>query len=268
MSFQIESADALVDYIMDFTGSSNVNEIRQCIYLAEMKMRNIELPALRNNPSDPGAIRLADDQGRVDIPTDMNKPILFWQQGAYEPYNGQARSSYMGPWIVYDRIGDRDIISLSLLQQFFLWPVNLPQVVRGKFGEVGDKYQLTPKVAEGTRVVLYYYRAWDLLFSPYTDVNWDMQPWDSQAWDITVEPYNIVQMNPVLATFPEGYVYGTLAVYYTKRHQADDANYYQGLFEDSWKRVTDQNDLGKWSGGTTRMTSIFQPRRGLGVQVK
>ena len=50
MSFQIPTGTALVDFLKDFTGSSNDSEIRQCIYLAELSMRNIELPALRSDP--------------------------------------------------------------------------------------------------------------------------------------------------------------------------------------------------------------------------
>ena len=48
--FTIPTADDLVDFIKDFTGSSNTNEIKKCIFMAEMSMRNIELPALRCDP--------------------------------------------------------------------------------------------------------------------------------------------------------------------------------------------------------------------------
>ena len=275
MSFMIDSADQLVKYIKSFTGSTNDEEIKQCIFLAEMQMRNIELPALRNDPSAPEAWAFADAEGMFPIPADMLKPILFYQQGAYEPYNNAPPNEFSGPWIIYDRIGDRDIISLALLQQFYLWPVNIPAVVRGKFGEVGQKYQLTPRVAEGTRINLYYYKAWPLLFSPYTNLGWDTTLWDQQAgaalsetWDYGEGEQGYVQSNEVLRSWPEGYIYGTLAAYYTKRHILEDASYYQGKFEDSWKRVEDQNDWGKWSGGTTRMSSVYQPRRGIGIQVK
>jgi hypothetical protein len=37
---------------------------------------------------------------------------------------------------------------------------------------------------------------------------------------------------------------------------------------DAWKTVEDQNNLGKWSGGHTRLTSIFQPRRDRQYAVK
>ena len=50
MSTQITDATALVNFVKDFTGSTNDAEIKQCIYLAELMMRNIELPALRTDP--------------------------------------------------------------------------------------------------------------------------------------------------------------------------------------------------------------------------
>ena len=48
--FVIPTGDDLVDYIKDFTGSTNDAEVKQCIFLAELTMRNIELPALRSDP--------------------------------------------------------------------------------------------------------------------------------------------------------------------------------------------------------------------------
>jgi len=51
--FVIPTADDLVTFIQDFTGSSNVNEIKKCVFMAEMSMRNIELPALRSDPYAP-----------------------------------------------------------------------------------------------------------------------------------------------------------------------------------------------------------------------
>ena len=70
-----------------------------------------------------------------------------------------------------------------------------------------------------------------------------------------------VQNNEVLQTWPEGYVYSTLHCYYTKRHSPDDANMYLAKYNDAWATVENQNNLGKWNGGNTRLTSIFQPRR-------
>jgi hypothetical protein len=70
-----------------------------------------------------------------------------------------------------------------------------------------------------------------------------------------------VQLNPVLASWPEGYVYATLREYYIKRHNEQDASIYQEKFQNAWDAVEDQNNLGKWSGGHTRLTSVWQPRQ-------
>ena len=129
--FMLSTADELVDYLKDFTGSNNTNEIKQCIFQAELAMRNIELPALRSNPYDAQYIGTVGDNSMMEIPADMNKPILFFQQGTDQ---AEAESySTTGPWLVYDRVGDRDIITMSLVSQFYLNPVNVPAVIRGKF---------------------------------------------------------------------------------------------------------------------------------------
>ena len=41
----------------------------------------------------------------------------------------------------------------------------------------------------------------------------------------------------------------------------DDAAVYQQKYLDAWNIVNDQNNLGKWSGGHTRLTSVWQPRQ-------
>jgi hypothetical protein len=309
--FTIPTGDALVEFIKDFTGSTNDAEIKQCIFMAEMSMRNIELPALRSDPYAPENIGIADANGRVPIPGDMNKPILFFKQGqqvtttatatgtsgqytitltstpAQNISNGMLvsgtgiasgatisnvgsgisggtitlnlpntgtvsgtlvfsttgnQSSQTGPWIVYDRIGDRDIITQSMIAQLYLQPVNVPAVIRGKFSEVYDKYQFLPYIAEGDLINMYYYRAWPFLFSIDTNGN-------------------EVQTNGVLQSFPEGYVYSTLHNYYIKRKSPEDAQVYKAKFEESMNIIEDQNSKGKWSGGHTRLTSIFQPRQ-------
>jgi hypothetical protein len=237
MSTQISDANALVSYVMNFTGSTNQTEIQQCIYLAELSMRNIELPALRTNPYT--TIGVADQYGAIPIPADMNKPIIFFNQGQPATTNG---SNYAGPWIVYDRIGDRDIITQELIENLYLTPVNIPQVYRGKFGEVGQKYEFLPKLGEGAQINLYYYTTWPLLFS-------------------TDNSGNTVLNNVVLQTWSEGYVYGTLREYYLKRKMPDDAAVWDAKFQSAWNTVEDQNNKGKWSGGHNRLTSIFQPRQ-------
>jgi len=394
--FTIPTGDALVEFIKDFTGSTNDTEIKQCIFMAEMSMRNIELPALRSDPYAPENIGIADSQGRVPIPGDMNKPILFFKQGQQVTTQATAtgtsgqttitltstpsqtittsmlvtgtgiaigatitnisgsggsgtiitlsaantgtvsgtlvfsttgeQSSQTGPWIVYDRIGDRDIITQGMIAQLYLQPVNVPAVIRGKFSEVYNKYQFLPYVAEGDLINMYYYKAWPLLFAPVEDeiisatgsvsTITGTGPWTftvggmTSVGDLEVgdEIYAtdgvgsfgtggttvvtsiinstsitatttggtgpdggtvtgitqtglIVQNNAVLQTWPEGYVYSTLREYYIKRHNDTDAAVYQAKFQEAVNTVEDQNNLGKWSGGHTRLTSVWQPRQ-------
>jgi hypothetical protein len=324
MSFQIPTGDSLVTFLKDFTGSTNDAEIKQCIYLAELSMRNIELPALRSDPYATENIGIANSLGQVPIPSDMNKPILFFKQG--QP--GGEYSSPTGPWIVYDRIGDRDIITQGMIAQLYLSPVNVPAVIRGKFSEVYNEYQFLPYIAEGALINLYYYKAWPLLFSPIDDeiisavgtvgTIAGAGPWTAQITGMTAttgltagsiitatagsgslgtggayvvtsttsttvnftatggttptagtvtnialleNTGRVVETNAVLQTWAEGYVYSSLREYYIKRHNQDDAAIYQQKYTDAWNIVNDQNNLGKWSGGHTRLTSVWQPRQ-------
>ena len=321
MSFQIPTADSLVTFLKDFTGSTNTPEIKQCIYLAELSMRNIELPALRSDPYAEENIGVANEYGRVPIPADMNKPILFFNQNGATP-------TQTGPWIVYDRIGDRDIITQGMIAQLYLSPVNVPAVIRGKFSEVYNEYQFLPYIAEGALINLYYYKAWPLLFSPIDDeiisavgtvgTIAGAGPWTAQITGMTEttgltagsiitatagsgslgtggayvvtsttsttvnftatggttptagtvtnialleNTGRVVETNAVLQTWAEGYVYSSLREYYIKRHNQDDAAIYQQKYTDAWSIVEDQNNLGKWSGGHTRLTSVWQPRQ-------
>ena len=320
--FILPTGDALVDFIKDFTGSTNTTEVKQCIFMAEMSMRNIELPALRSDPYAPENIGVADANGRIPIPGDMNKPILFFKQG--NP--GGNTSSQTGPWIVYDRVGDRDIITQGMIAQLYLQPVNVPAVIRGKFSEVFNNYQFLPYIAQGDLINLYYYKAWPLLFAPITDevisatgtvgTITGTGPWTARITGMTgvgdleigdeiyatngtgklgvggvytvasilsatsisytatggtipiagtvtgvTQTGLTVENNAVLQTWPEGYVYATLREYYIKRHNDTDAAVYQQKFQDAWNVVEDQNNLGKWSGGHTRLTSVWQPRQ-------
>jgi len=394
MSFQIPDGDSLVDFLKDFTGSTNTAEIKQCIYLAELSMRNIELPALRSDPYAIENIGVADSQGRIPIPLDMNKPILFFKQGnqystsatatgtigqytidltstpsqslqvgmivagsgiasgaSIASFNSTTNivldlpntgtvsgtltfstvastSGATGPWIVYDRIGDRDIITQGMIAQLYLSPVNVPAVIRGKFSEVYDQYQFLPWIGAGAQVNMYYYKAWPLLFSPIDDEIVSATgtigtiagagPWTAQITGMsdtvgleagsiitatagtgsigtggvyvvtsttsTSVNYTatggttpiagtvtnvallentgrVVETNAVLQTWSEGYVYSTLREYYIKRHNPEDAAIYQQKYTDAWNIVNDQNNLGKWSGGHTRLTSVWQPRQ-------
>jgi hypothetical protein len=310
MSFQIPDANSLVDFLKDFTGSTNTDEIKKCIYLAELSMRNIELPALRSDPYAIENIGVADSLGRIPIPADMNKPILFFKQGnqystsatatgtsgqytinltstpsqslqvgmvvsgsgiaagaSIASFNSTTNivlnlantgtvsgtltfstvastSGATGPWIVYDRIGDRDIITQGMIAQLYLSPVNVPAVIRGKFSEVYNQYQFLPWIGAGAQINMYYYKAWPFLFSP-----------------VSGDPTTTIQTNAVLQTWPEGYVYSSLREYYIKRHNTDDAAIYEQKYKDAWNIVEDQNNLGKWSGGHTRLTSVWQPRQ-------
>jgi len=392
--FTVPTADALVEYIKDFTGSTNDAEIKQCIFLGELSMRNIELPALRSDPYDPQYIGVVDAEGGIPIPGDMNKPILFFKQGiqyittasatgtsgqstitlaaattralstgmlvtgtgiavgatissvnglvvnlslpntgtvngevVFQTPPGDGASSQTGPWIVYDRIGDRDIITQGMIAQLYLQPVNVPAVIRGKFSEVAQKYKFLPYAAEGDLINMYYYKAWPLLFAPVADilisatgtvstVTGASSPWTVVITGLTdtagvnvgdrltavdgtgtisnggvIEVYSVdsstqltvtvtggtipttgtitdikltdlnTQTNPVLQTWPEGYIYSTLREYYIKRHNETDAATYEAKFQSAWAAVTDQNNLGKWSGGHTRLSSIWQPRQ-------
>jgi hypothetical protein len=394
--FILPDADALVDFVKDFTGSTNDTEIKQCIFMAEMSMRNIELPALRSDPYAIENIGVADANGHIPIPGDMNKPILFFKQGQQVVTNATAtgtsgqntitltsvpaqqiatsmlvtgtgigdnaqitnitgnggigsvitlsvnntgtvsgtltfsssgqNSSQTGPWIIYDRIGDRDIITQGMIAQLYLQPVNVPAVIRGKFSEVADHYEFLPYVAAGDLINMYYYKAWPLLFSPVVDQFISgtgtvgsisgTGPWTATITNMTStdglvagdEIYAtagtgslgtggtvtvtgvpsgtsitisvtggttptagtitniyltnvITQTNQVLASWPEGYVYGTLREYYIKRHNEADAAIYDAKFKEAWNVVNDQNNLGKWSGGHTRLTSVWQPRQ-------
>jgi hypothetical protein len=235
MSYLIPDADSLIDVVKSFTGSSNTQEIKECIFLAEMMLRNIELPILRSDPYAAAYIATADADGRIGIPADMNRPILFFKQGGEE-------ASSTGPWIVYDRVGDRDIIEQGLLNNLFITNPTAPQVMRGKFSEVANKYQFVPELGEGDQVNLYYYRAWPFLFSD-----------DGEGGE--------VQNNGVLQSFPEGYIYGTLHNYYLKRKMAEDSNFWRAKFDDAMTTINNQNNKGKWSGGNGQLSSAFQPRR-------
>ena len=249
MSSQLPNADALVEFVKNFTGSTNDVEIKQCIFVFEHALRNIELPCQRTDPYT--TFGIADNTSSIPIPADMYKPILFFKQGQYTPQNPPPVGYYsnLGPWIVYDRIGDRDIIGSSMMAQLYLQPVNIPSLIRGKFSEVGQKYKFLPLVKEGELVNLYYYRSFPLLYSI-----------DDQG-----DP---ILSNGPFQSFQEGYVYGTLREYYQKRHQADDAAYWDGKFQAALLEIEDQNSLGKWSGGHNRLYSIFQPRISRQYQVK
>jgi len=217
-------------------------EIQACIQLAELKMRVIELPGLRTNPYDSASptTLVTDANGMAPIPADMNWPILFFQETPAP--SGGSPSSY-GPWIIYDRVGDREIIRRRMIDQLYVRPFGVPRVIRASFSEVGPNYVFTPMPGANVTIKAYYQRTFPFLFSPTTDA---LNP--------------IVQNNAALASFPEGYMYGTLWSYYDKNKNNEEAAKWDGRFEDAYGKIEDQNFKDKWRGGDQHLTSEFQPR--------
>ena len=218
-------------------------EIQSCIQMAELKMRTIELPALRSNPYDEldPSFLLTDSNGMAPIPADMSFPILFFQETP--PSNQAPGSTGLGPWIVYDRVGDREIIRLRMIDQLYVRPFGVPRVIRANFSEVGPNYVFTPNPGKDVKIKAYYQKTFPFLFSP------------------TPDPlYPIVQNNGILASFPEGYLYGTLWAYYDKNKNVEEAQKWLGRFDDSYGLIEEQNYKGKWRGGDQHLTSEFQPR--------
>lgn len=218
-------------------------EIMGCIQMAELKMRTLELPSLRTNPYDPinPSFLTVNAQGLAPIPSDMNMPILFFQ----ETYSttSQTTTGNVGPWIIYDRVGDREIIRRRMIDQLYVKPFGVPRVIRASFSEVGPNYVFTPNPGENTTIKAYYQQTFPFLFSPTAD---------------TLNP--IVQNNAVLSSFPEGYFYGTLWAYYDKNKNVEEAQKWISRFDDAYGLIEDQNFKGKWRGGDQSLTSQYQPR--------
>ena len=218
-------------------------EIQSCIQMAELKMRTIELPALRSNPYDDlnPTVLITDAKGMSPIPADMCFPILFFQES--QPTDQPPGGTNLGPWIVYDRVGDREIIRRRMIDQLYIRPFGVPRVIRASFSEVGPNYVFTPNPGENVIIKAYYQKTFPFLFSP------------------TADPlYPIVQNNGILASFPEGYLYGTLWAYYDKNKNVEEAQKWIGRFDDAYGLIEDQNYKGKWRGGDQHLTSEFQPR--------
>ena len=218
-------------------------EIMGCIQMCELKMRTIELPALRTDPysSTNPSILTTGTNGTAPIPADMNSPILFFQETAST--NQAPGASGLGPWIVYDRVGDREIIRRRMIDQLYVRPCGVPRVIRASFSEVGPNYVFTPNPGNNVVIKAYYQRTFPFLFSPTDDA---LNP--------------IVQSNAVLASFPEGYLYGTLSAYYDKNKNAEESQKWDARFDASYGLIEDQNYKGKWRGGDQHLTSEFQPR--------
>lgn len=222
--------------------TANSLEIQTCIQQAELKMRTIELPALRTNPyGEDGIFLLTDENGMAPIPSDMNKPILFFQET--QPDNPPPGTTGLGPWIIYDRVGDREIIRRRMIDQLYVRPFGVPRVIRASFSEVGLKYVFTPNPGKDVKIKAAYYRTFPFLFSPTGD---------------SLDP--IVQSNGALVSFPEGYLYGTLWAFYDKNKNTEESQKWLTRFDDAYGLIEDQNYRGKWTGGDRHLTSEFQPR--------
>jgi hypothetical protein len=225
--------------------TQSVLEIQNSIQLAELKMRTVELPALRSNPYDPSNpdYVTTNAQGLAPIPADMNWPILFFQQTPNSDTPPGSAAAAMGPWIIYDRVGDREIIRRRMIDQLYVKPFGVPRVIRASFSEVGPNYVFTPNPGANVQILAYYQKTFPFLFSPTSD---------------SLNP--IVQNNAVLATFPEGYLYGTLEAYYDKNKNISEAEKWRARFEEAYGLIEDQNFKDKWRGGDQHLTSEFQPR--------
>jgi len=219
-------------------------EIQSCIQFAELKMRTIELPALRTNPygANP-TILTTDTNGMAPIPADMNWPILFFHETPNTNVAPGTPAASMGPWIIYDRVGDREIIRRRMIDQLYVRPFGVPRVIRASFSEVGPNYVFTPNPGANVEIKAYYTRTFPFLFSPTGDA---------------ISP--IVQNNGALASFPEGYFYGTLESYYDKNKNVDEAQKWKTRIDEAYGLIEDQNFKDKWRGGDQHLTSEFQPR--------
>ena len=237
------SSATLPTAILKLPTQSSV-EIQSCIQFAELKMRTIELPALRTNPyGDTPTVLVTNSQGLAPIPADMNSPILFFQETPNSSVPPGSNAASMGPWIIYDRVGDREIIRRRMIDQLYVKPFGVPRVIRASFSEVGPNYVFTPNPGEGVEIKAYYLRTFPFLFSPTGD---PLIP--------------LVQNNAALSSFPEGYFYGTLYAYYDKNKNTDEAQKWLARFDDAYGVIEDQNYKGKWRGGDQHLTSEFQPR--------
>ena len=219
-------------------------EIQSSIQLAELKMRTLELPGLRTNPyGDDPTLLTTNADGMAPIPSDMNTPIFFFQQTPNSEVEPGTPAASMGPWIVYDRVGDREIIRRRMIDQLYVRPFGVPRVIRGSFSEVGPNYVFTPNPGEGVEIKAYYIRTFPFLFGPTDDA---LNP--------------LVQNNAVLASFPEGYFYGTLWAYYDKNKNTEESQKWLARLDESYSLIQDQYNKGRWKGGDQHLSSEWQPR--------
>jgi len=220
-------------------------DIQFCIQFAELSFRTIYLPALRSNPYDPvnPSSVVTSANGLAPIPSDMNWPIIFFQQTPSSQVPPGTLNAGFGPWIIYDRVGDREIIRLSMIDQLYVKPFGVPRVIRANFSEVGPNYLFTPNPGNGTTILAYYVKSFPFLLGPTGD---------------SLNP--IVQNNAILATFPEGYMYKVLSVYYDKKKNVQESEKWNARFDSAYGLIEDQAMKDLWSGGDRHLSSEFQPR--------
>lgn len=220
-------------------------DIQFCIQFAELSFRTIYLPALRSNPYDPvnPSTIVTNTNGLAPIPADMNWPIIFFQQTPSSQVPPGTLNAGFGPWIIYDRVGDREIIRLSMIDQLYVKPFGVPRVIRANFSEVGPNYLFTPNPGNGTTILAYYVKSFPFLLGPTGDA---LNP--------------IVQNNAILATFPEGYMYKVLSVYYDKKKNVQESEKWNARFDSAYGLIEDQAMKDLWSGGDRHLSSEFQPR--------
>jgi len=220
-------------------------DIQFCIQFAELSFRTIYLPALRSNPYDPvnPSTIVTNTNGLAPIPADMNWPIIFFQQTPSSQVPPGTLNAGFGPWIIYDRVGDREIIRLSMIDQLYVKPFGVPRVIRANFSEVGPNYLFTPNPGNGTTILAYYVKSFPFLLGPTGD---------------SLNP--IVQNNAILATFPEGYMYKVLSVYYDKKKNLQESEKWNARFDSAYGLIEDQAMKDLWSGGDRHLSSEFQPR--------
>jgi hypothetical protein len=70
----------------------------------------------------------------------------------------------------------------------------------------------------------------------------------------------IVQSNAILSTFPEGYMYKVLSVYYDKKKNVSEAEKWSARFDAAYGLIEDQAMKDLWSGGDRHLSSEYQPR--------
>ena len=150
----VSSYQTLRDVIISITGNSNpdfTNYIDNDIRLGEARNRNLRLPLMKSDPEQDARYRFTvDADGRIDIPGDMLEMILPYQ---------------LEPLIQYNRTGFQEVQREAYENRYgaFGASSDVWTSYQGEFGEIGTRYQLTPRPPAGTLIYMYYYRDWNSL---------------------------------------------------------------------------------------------------------